>query len=583
MSTAKLGAEADAEHVLHLHSMKQQLKASMKQWEREWEKLHGGLVPTHHDKKEDLRYRGLKEKALRCEAELDQARTELKAVQRSQLAELERSEAVSKLRGDEASRPMPTSEATFVPNAPVDDGHTAFYDEQGSRVSACYVLLLFILNAVPYAGFVGCFSLLGYGAKIYRDIFTSHAENYAAYAGSAVMILPTLYIIDAFAWKAPAAVQVRRFALLVAGVGIGVAALLCTAEYPYAPMLLLFILAPGYWWLLSRLLGLPSRRFLLTLCLSIVLLSCTAVSVWITWIYAFDNMWSTENKARYMEAMPCSSCECVSSSSLPPPPSLPPSLPSANASAAAQLKTEPEVCLRVFIYWAAPFITAVTGFVAALLCFMLSEDDSRNGIRAGPRLFIGTLAFAFLSMWVASSIAGSSMQLSRVLYSASFVVVLATGLVVERFYGWRQMLRLIMVKQPLARKLLRFCFYSDWTKALGLLVFSPLSLGWLVLSATKQFVSVHFNKSVARKERKLLLTKTTTDVLVRMRAWNWTSVLTKVIILGLAVVLLIVGVGKAKLHAKKKAALEAKPQTTKASHDESCTRIKSCKRNKNCT
>ena len=62
-----------------LHDRKHELKLKMKQWELDYEEAHGGLVPTHDDKKEDAAYRALKQQAKQLEAAMELSKATVKA------------------------------------------------------------------------------------------------------------------------------------------------------------------------------------------------------------------------------------------------------------------------------------------------------------------------------------------------------------------------------------------------------------------------------------------------------------------------------------------------------------------------
>ena len=68
---------------------KREIKHQMHKWEREYEEKNDGLVPTHHDKKEDPTYNELKARARKVEAALVLS----KAGNRAQRAEEEAEDA----------------------------------------------------------------------------------------------------------------------------------------------------------------------------------------------------------------------------------------------------------------------------------------------------------------------------------------------------------------------------------------------------------------------------------------------------------------------------------------------------------
>ena len=69
-----------------LHDRKHELKLKMKQWELDYEEAHGGLVPTHDDKKEDAAYRALKQQAKQLEAAMELSKATVKAAKSKSLA-----------------------------------------------------------------------------------------------------------------------------------------------------------------------------------------------------------------------------------------------------------------------------------------------------------------------------------------------------------------------------------------------------------------------------------------------------------------------------------------------------------------
>ena len=56
---------------------------------------------------------------------------------------------------------------------------------------------------------------------------------------------------------------------------------------------------------------------------------------------------------------------------------------------------------------------------------------------------------------VAASIAGANSQMSRVVLMGMLAMMLAVGLLLQRIYGWKLILRKLMVKNLLARRLLQ--------------------------------------------------------------------------------------------------------------------------------
>jgi hypothetical protein len=514
-----------------LHERKQQLKVELRAWERAYEDDNGGLVATHHDKKEDERYKVLKAQAKQVDTALELRRSQLRSAGEagrdlpdgatSSIAKLQQALTVGRTRSATGS----DWEKAGDWDAPGPDGGVFF--EETASFSLVDALKLAVLCTVPYVAFLTAFSLAGAGARVF--VFLTNTTAYYIPALSVGFgLLVGLYLLDSMRWRRAALVWLRRAGMAVAALAIVLGGLACTAEYPYAAIMLLFVLAPAYWYLLYKLgvAGSALPSFVLAHSAALCVMSSVSLLWWLIWV-SLGNEWVPANKRRWMAAMPCDFCECSV----------------ADADAETEDSCTPAsstVCLRVLIFFLTPFVTSIAGFMAALLCFFLGQVDKQRGrISEAPRFFIMTLGLAVLSLWTAATIAGTSMQLSRVVLMGVLLMLIIVGLTLERFYGWKLILRKIMVKDPLARKLLRFCICSDWTKAIGLMVFAPLIVIGVCLSFCQQQIRKH-TQVLGPADKARLVSKPVGEKLKGLASWNWTSVLRKVIVLGSAYLLVFV-------------------------------------------
>ena len=212
------------------------------------------------------------------------------------------------------------------------------------------------------------------------------------------------------------------------------------------------------------------------------------------------------------------------------------------------LPTDP--CLSVLIFWISPFVTACAGLVGAALALLLSrsfrtDGSTGGGVSQGGRVMIYGVIVAFACMWVSASIAGASMGLSKVITLGIFALVVIMTVLIDRLFGWRAILSAIVTREPLARRLVRFFITSDWSRAIAFSITLPLLICIVILSIGNQFIRVHLlNSIVLPGEHKLWTTAKIANVLNRMKSWNWTSVLRKVIVLSCFYMIWSVGVMK---------------------------------------
>ena len=209
-------------------------------------------------------------------------------------------------------------------------------------------------------------------------------------------------------------------------------------------------------------------------------------------------------------------------------------------------------CLSVLLFWCSPFVTAGAGLVAALCCAllarMLRHDDqmsSGDRVAVGGRIFILAAGIAAAALWVSASIAGASMDVSKVVLQGAMVLIIVMVVLIDRLFGWKQVLQAIVNKEPLARRLIRFLITSDYSRAGIICIASPLLILVFCLSVGNQFIRVHMLRSVVLpSERALLLTQKVDRIAKRLWAWNWTSILRKVVVLCLVYMIWVVVIMK---------------------------------------
>ena len=197
-----------------IHEEKRALKKALRQWELDFEEAHGGLVPTHEDKKHDPTYLQIKAKAKTVEKNLDVTRRATRKSEATGSTVPPRlSTAGSSAKGLGVRLGSSTSSTQHYPkrfsttNSASFDGDEGQFSFEAGRISLSpfHVLVLSIACAIPYLLFCGLFSLMGMGALVY-DYLVSSSSLFYPLTLSAVGLLVILYLFDVSYWEHPVAV-----------------------------------------------------------------------------------------------------------------------------------------------------------------------------------------------------------------------------------------------------------------------------------------------------------------------------------------------------------------------------------------
>ena len=230
----------------------------MRQWELDFEEAHGGLVPTHEDKKNDSHYTQLKQSA----KSLEGSRKTLKRLHHTTPSGLVAAASPAPLVSAATSpaplvrtnttrglRAFPSSvldrKGSFTRHSKPAFAEEAAYEFESGHImlSPFHIALLLIACAVPYSAFIMGFSLMGFGAMVF-DYLVSNGRYFYPVSFAASGLLVAMYLFDISYWEHPLAVVARRFLLGFAGSAVLLGACLASREYPYGPLLMLFFLAP---------------------------------------------------------------------------------------------------------------------------------------------------------------------------------------------------------------------------------------------------------------------------------------------------------------------------------------------------
>lgn len=428
-------------------------------------------------------------------------------------------------------------EGTYEDAEGRDDAWSNLWDADPKLAVA---LFLWMLGGVglPTLVFVCAFAGMGWGEQVLTHVRSNNEEStterlghgevlFETLGGTIVaggaLILMCLYLLDAEYWVHPQMIRARTISLGVVVVCVVTAMVLLGSEYPFGPLCLLLIGLPwvqymsykGVMRLSPSWLGSPFptgfRDYLVFLTLPLLIVACITLGTWIGWVNHKKNTWDESKKTEYAHRAGC---------------------------------PDPDDCLAGFILWLAPLLCS-----AVLLFFAGFTHAFRPGQHKAEYKMLGAaVALVCLALWVASSLAGVSKGLTAAIFFfalASLVAVCITlSTAVEG--GFDRLLKEMHKKSEEATSSID----PDWLRATFVITCAPLVILFLPVSALNQAVRKCRCFACAKAldhgsgEDRLWFTQEMQSRLERAWQWNWTSVLRKVLWLGIAYQTLSVIVSK---------------------------------------
>ncbi len=579
-------APAELPSVATLTVQKRKIKAEMHAWELAYQEKNGGLVPTHQDKKESPRYHELKARARKVEAALVLSKAESKAERAAEDAADTQAARALQFAGRQnykGNKELGHRDSGWnlvgeeYDMAQVGGAQNLF--EEVVSVTPFHIIQMAVVTAVPVMVFCSMFSFMGFGS-INFAFLKCFVNFYKTTSGFAVCLLLLLFLFDASQWESKFLAGLRTFLYSLVGLCLALALVMAAEHYPYVPLFLFFVLLPTIWYrMLKRFQrqNLATTTFLLALSYALFFLVAVGVAAWVGWVFS-GHTWShaepNDNVYFWMHNMRCCGDRpgnwTLDEGATAPPPSAPPAarsiggyLSESKACLASNVdrvsallaggeknrtfdpscyvpptRGERQVCLSVLLLWMTPFVLAMVALFVAIICCFLgkalqADQRSRSNLGLAPRVFVFTVLIGLIGCWIAASIAGSNAKMSRLVMLGSLVIAAVMGVALERIYGWRELMRMVMRSNSMMRKMMQFMMMSDWTKALAVWLMAPWFVLLLALSALNQRVRVHLRRvMMLDKERKLILTKNVHERLKRIQSWNWTVVLRRVVLIG---------------------------------------------------
>mmetsp|Transcript_3433 Transcript_3433/g.4101 ORF Transcript_3433/g.4101 Transcript_3433/m.4101 type:complete len:658 (-) Transcript_3433:927-2900(-) len=211
-------------------------------------------------------------------------------------------------------------------------------------------------------------------------------------------------------------------------------------------------------------------------------------------------------------------------------------------------------CVNAYMEFIAPFYLFMYCFcVSMLLIFVIRVERKRRRTRSIVDIeptafwFFFFLCSFLLSMWITSVFLGqeTDVDLSLTVVMFSLVILVTFGIFSVTILG-RKYLISQAKKSPIGSKLVQF-FESDWVHAL-ILFFLVIPVALFVFSsAITQFIRKYtcFGKSIeTEEERKRWISKEAYVVVEEISRWEWGSVMTKSLWVGIGFFTVMIGIGR---------------------------------------
>mmetsp|Transcript_42477 Transcript_42477/g.104111 ORF Transcript_42477/g.104111 Transcript_42477/m.104111 type:complete len:956 (-) Transcript_42477:224-3091(-) len=426
---------------------------------------------------------------------------------------------------------------------------------QSSMSRTLILTLAFLPTLLLY---ILIFTEIGYGATVYKALAKDWYWT-EVFGGVGMSILFFLYIFDFTYWTGPVARLVRVAGIIVVIVSTCVSVALTFTQRPYAPILAYFVGCCLYFTAIySRFFkrrGVMVVSYVHSLSFAVLIGGCAGMVTSLVWAGLNNFWWGQASQVEFRDRLrvctnatgvcrqygttgtACSvGCEEVFDES-------------------ACIPSEP-TCLAAMLLWASLFIVSLMTIIIGGSMYMITSSVVTLGKpgaslqelkgSANSKMFTYVLIVLILILWVAASIGGASMDLSNVVtaFAGTGIVLLLCLLVAT--VGWSS-LKGKASSTPVYQKLQNMRS-SDWLKALCVQSFFVLLPIFFVVSFVNQLIRktkwLNFTKELSEADSHLRLTAFGSKLLDTIKTWNWSSVLSKVILVGFAYFVLQVGVGK---------------------------------------
>uniref|UniRef100_A0A6T8PNN1 Uncharacterized protein n=1 Tax=Hemiselmis andersenii TaxID=464988 RepID=A0A6T8PNN1_HEMAN len=416
---------------------------------------------------------------------------------------------------------------------------------------------LSLLTLIPIALYILVFTEIGFGATVFKNLV--HNSTYPQiFSALGVAIILVLYIFDFSYWEGYHVL--KGLCLCIVAGAASVAVVMSFKTRPYAPLLLYFCVVCGFfafiYWMLYKSVALVS--FLRSMGMATIFGGAVAMATGLAWAGSNNFWWGDEsqlefrNRLRVCQDMTPGNGYCYSYGQR---------FGVACAAGCPEIVSEsacdPEnpQCLAALLLWGGLFLMAFFTLVCGMAITLVSNSvqatvrgDPTSGIKVftSPlvRIFVLFLLVLIMIMYVASSIAGASMQLTNVVVAFSMLGIILLCAAFVGSIGWGNVKGSVSAL-PIVQKFFKLR-QSDWIKAMFIVVFSPILPFVLIISMINQLTRkcLDITKTLTSEDQHLVVTLFFHNALENMKQWRWSSVLRKATLLGFVYFVIVVGIGK---------------------------------------
>jgi hypothetical protein len=452
-------------------------------------------------------------------------------------------------------------------------------------------LLIFFVAFVPLSIFCCAYGGMIKGLEVYEEL--NKHQFYANWLSRiGWMTLFILYIFDYSHWESAVMLRIKRTVITLAFMGFSAGWVLATRDYPSAPMVMYIVFAPTTYSIFAKVYPLKLMRrsmFLRSLSVALAVSAGIWITLWAIWVvngnpwrktdnvdggvqnfyrntlgctYAAkscpddtlvcetDRMGSTDGKKEGGGAFFEDGC-CFQTSS--------------TTEVEKFYKIEGNSCKAAYLLWCAPLLASAASGVACVTAGIFStikanQDtggvDKRSEI-ALKAFTVILLLFAAV-LWISASFASIGQDISNVVVVFSTAALVSTSVTVAATVGMKPLLNQIKGSSALkkADTTVKGVLKSDWLRALVVVAAGPVVPIIVFISFINQqvrlvFYKLHLDsgnfptkKIENQAEGKLIVTRKIADHYNELKQWRWTSVLTKVVYIGLIFMVIQVGVAK---------------------------------------
>eukprot|EP01047_Picozoa_sp_COSAG01_P016815 COSAG01_NODE_872_length_12988_cov_4.918846_8_plen_971_part_00 len=204
-------------------------------------------------------------------------------------------------------------------------------------------------------------------------------------------------------------------------------------------------------------------------------------------------------------------------------------------------------CLAAYMLWSSSALAAGGLLLYAVMFNLLSRMSGKSGNK-GFLAFVAFFVFFLITVWMLGTLLGTGMHAASAVEGLGLVFALQMFYIVSEVMGIdtvkEEIMSVAMIRRVL--EILASPSVIDWVRAIGIMLLLPVFIFLLFLSAINQAArKIGIGRELKPQEKDLLLTEYYANIVKKMREeWEWTSVLSKCMYVGIFYFIMAVGIAK---------------------------------------